>query len=173
MNAKELYLLSIKHKGISQKIFEKLSLKEQKMLEYKNGRYYLKEKLRKKFKAVLTGGVFDILHPGHVLTLQAAKKFGDLLIVVVATNERVLKLKKRRPINDQKIRAMMVSFLKPVDLAIVGSKEILETFRLVLPDVVVFGYDQKPFSLKGCKTVKLKVEFKNQKTSKILKSFGF
>ena len=36
-------------------------------------------------KIVLAGGVFDIIHPGHINTLNAAKKLGDFLVVVVAT----------------------------------------------------------------------------------------
>ena len=38
-------------------------------------------------KIVLAGGVFDIIHPGHIHTLNAAKKLGDVLVVVVATDK--------------------------------------------------------------------------------------
>src|SRR5690348_13214218 len=41
---------------------------------------------RSKIKVVLVGGVFDILHLGHIHTLKTAKSFGDILVVIVATN---------------------------------------------------------------------------------------
>ena len=44
-------------------------------------------------KIVLAGGVFDIIHPGHINTLNAAKKLGDVLVVVVATDKTAIKMK--------------------------------------------------------------------------------
>ena len=47
---------------------------------------------------VLAGGVFDIIHPGHIHTLNAAKKLGDVLVVVVATDKTSIKMKKTKSV---------------------------------------------------------------------------
>ena len=56
---------------------------------------------RTKFKVVLSGGVFDIIHPGHIHTLENSKKLGDVLIVSVARNKTAKKLKNRLPLNKE------------------------------------------------------------------------
>jgi cytidyltransferase-like protein len=69
---------------------------------------------------VLAGGVFDIIHPGHIYTLNAAKALGDVLVVVVATSNTAVKLKKRRPLHTEEHRQELVGSLAMVDLCIVG-----------------------------------------------------
>lgn len=178
MDAEELYLFSVKENGISESDFAKLSEGEKRLLE-KNpstGKYWLSSPERSKFKVVLTGGVFDILHIGHVLTLQKAKEHGDLLVAVVTTNERVEKIKGKKPMHDAEYRRAMVSALKGVDLAIVGLQNMMDTFERVKPDVVAFGYDQKPFELPApTKSVHLKeviADEKMAKTSRIIRDLG-
>ncbi len=51
---------------------------------------------RDSLRIVLAGGVFDIIHPGHISTLNAAKALGDVLVVVVATDNTAIKMKKRK-----------------------------------------------------------------------------
>ena len=102
---------------------------------------------RRRGRIVLTTGVFDIIHPGHVRMLQEAKKLagrGGKLVVVVARNETVVKNKGREPVFDEKIRRFLVESLKPVDEAILGYRPFSfeKILRRVKPDVVVFGYDQ-------------------------------
>ncbi|MEM2908783.1 MAG: adenylyltransferase/cytidyltransferase family protein [Candidatus Bilamarchaeaceae archaeon] len=129
--------------------------------------------MRKK-KVVLTGGVFDILHAGHLYTLRQAKKYGDYLVVVVA-GDRHIKKKGRKPIHSQRYRAMMVSELKPVDKVILGGKNPEKIVKKIKPDVIVYGYDQKPFiKPKGVRIVKLRkyIEKESLKTSKIIKRLG-
>ncbi len=176
MEAQELYLLCTRESGISPEAFGKLSNHEKSMLVREGGRYFLAPAFREKFRVVLTGGVFDVLHMGHVLTLQKAKELGDLLVVVVATNERVEQVKKRKPLHDADYRRAMVSSLKPVDLAIVGASDVMETFSRVKPDIVAFGYDQKPFPLPApCKSVHLteiKADENLAKTSRIIRELG-
>ncbi|MCX8197966.1 MAG: adenylyltransferase/cytidyltransferase family protein [Candidatus Micrarchaeota archaeon] len=177
MDAKELYLLSVKENGISQEEYSKLSREDKEALERREGgRYWLAKHHREGFKVCLTGGVFDVLHIGHILTLQEAKKLADLLVVVVATDERVEKLKGKKPIHPSEYRRAMVSCLKPVDLAIIGSKDIMETFWRVGPDIVAFGYDQKPFPLPSpCKSVHLvgvRADERMAKTSRIIRELG-
>ncbi len=52
-----------------------------------NGMKTLSEIQNSSSKIVLAGGVFDIIHPGHINTLNAAKKLGDVLVVVIATDK--------------------------------------------------------------------------------------
>jgi len=176
MNSRKLYLLSVKENGISESSFAKLARGERMLLEERGGKYYLKASERAKFSVALTGGVFDVLHIGHVLTLQKARELGDALVVVVATNETVEKRKGKKPLHDAEYRRAMVAELKPVDLAVVGEADWMATFARVEPDVVAFGYDQKPFALpEGCRSVHLesvKADPAFAKTSRIIRELG-
>jgi len=113
-------------------------------------------------KTVLAGGVFDIIHPGHIHTLNAAKALGDVLVVAVATDKTAQKMKKRQPLHNQELRRELVSCLSMVDKAIVGHEDdIFETVRAIKPDIIVLGYDQvhqKQFISDGCKRINLDVE---------------
>ena len=62
-------------------------------------------------KIVLAGGVFDIIHPGHINTLNAAKKLGDVLVVVVATDKTAIKMKKRKPLHSAQLRPVSYTHL--------------------------------------------------------------
>lgn len=106
--------------------------------------YRLTEEGRKSIRVVFTGGAFDIIHPGHLFTLSSAKKLGDVLVVVVATDKTVVKSKGRSPINGQEQRLELVRSLKIVDVAILGSEgDVFETVEKVKPDVIALGYDQR------------------------------
>ena len=113
-------------------------------------------------KTVLAGGVFDIIHPGHIHTLNAAKALGDVLIVAIATDKTAQKMKKRQPLHNQELRRELVSCLSMVDKAIVGHEDdIFETVRAIKPNSIVLGYDQvhqKQFISDGCKRINLDVE---------------
>jgi len=119
------------------------------------------EKLSSK-KIVLAGGVFDIIHPGHIHTLNAAKALGDVLVIVIATDKIAKKMKKRQPLHNQELRCELVSSLSIVDVAIVGNEDdIFETVKEVKPDIIVLGYDQvhqEQFIADGCKRINLDVE---------------
>ena len=97
---------------------------------------------REQIKVVLVGGVFDLLHVGHIHTLKSAK--GDVLIIVVATDSTVSSLKKNRKIyHDEKSRLELVSSIKFVDKAVIGRKKsIYDTVEFVRPDIIALGYDQ-------------------------------
>lgn len=99
---------------------------------------------RDAFKVVLVGGVFDLIHPGHIHTLKAAKAQGDVLIVVIARISTAAMIKKDRTIyHDEKLRAELVSSLRLVDLAVLGREGTLyETVEHIKPDVIALGYDQ-------------------------------
>ena len=112
-------------------------------------------------KIVLAGGVFDIIHPGHIYTLNAAKALGDVLVVAIATDKTAQKMKKRQPLHNQKLRHELVSCLSMVDSAVIGHEEdIFETVKEVKPDIIVLGYDQvhqEKFINDGCKRINLDV----------------
>ena len=92
-------------------------------------------------RRVMAAGVFDLLHLGHVHYLTEAKKHGDELVVVVATDVMVAR-RKHQPIVPQEQRLALVAALKPVDAAILGhpSDQYL-TVAAVRPDVIALGYD--------------------------------
>jgi len=99
-----------------------------------------------KKKIVVTAGTFDILHPGHYEILKFAKSLGDELIVIVARDETVKKLKGRKPIIPEEQRREMVEALKPVDKAVLGSlKNKLDPILKLKPDIIVLGPDQTTF----------------------------
>lgn len=88
---------------------------------------------------VLCDGCFDILHVGHVLYLQAAKRMGDTLIVSVTRNAHVNK-GPHRPMFDEKIRLHMVRALSCVDEALLVDNS-LDALQRVKPDIFVKGKD--------------------------------
>ena len=112
-------------------------------------------------KIVLAGGVFDIIHPGHINTLNAAKKLGGTLVVVVATDKTALKMKKRKPLHSAELRQELVSSLSMVDLCIIGDEDdIFKTVDLVKPQIIALGYDQthqEKYITEGCRKINLDV----------------
>jgi cytidyltransferase-like protein len=116
----------------------------------KNGFVEKSEPLRLTFlgrgllKIVLIGGVFDIVHPGHIHTLKDAKKQGDVLVVVVAKSSTALKINKQRKIyHAESLRRELVSSIRYVDYAIIGREGTLyDTVEFVKPDIIALGYDQ-------------------------------
>jgi cytidyltransferase-like protein len=149
----------------------------------KQDRKSLTELGRTSLKVVLAGGVFDIIHPGHIHTLNSAKALGDVLIVVVATDKTAQKMKKRVPLHNQKLRRELVDSLLMVDLCVVGSEEdIFKTVDLVRPEVIALGYDQvhqEKFIIDGCRKLDLDVKVARLQSpipefssSKIEKEYG-
>lgn len=91
---------------------------------------------------VMATGTFDILHMGHIYYLKEAKKLGDTLAVVVATDSTVRKL-KHEPINPQEIRLSIIKELKIVDEAHIGYEDdIYEIVKEIRPDIIALGFDQ-------------------------------
>lgn len=93
---------------------------------------------------VLASGVFDLLHPGHIYFLEQAKKLGEELWVVV-TCDKVARAQKRKPILSEIDRLKIISSLKIVDYAFVGSEDndVYQTILKVRPDIIALGFDQK------------------------------
>jgi FAD synthetase len=91
---------------------------------------------------VMASGVFDILHPGHLHFLEEARKLGDELVVVVATDNTV-RQRKHEPITPQDMRLKMIAALRIVDKAVLGHDG--DMFRIVeemKPDIIALGFDQ-------------------------------
>ena len=143
----------------------------------------LTEMGRDSIHIVLAGGVFDIIHPGHISTLNAAKALGDVLVVVVATDNTAVKMKKRRPIHSQEQRQELVNALAVVDLCLIGQEnDIFKTVNLVKPQIIALGYDQihqEQYITEGCKKIKLDAKvarlqspIPESSSSKIEKEYG-
>ncbi|MGA2031789.1 MAG: bifunctional heptose 7-phosphate kinase/heptose 1-phosphate adenyltransferase [Thermoguttaceae bacterium] len=90
-------------------------------------------------RIVMTNGCFDLLHPGHVASLQQARKQGDCLVVAVNSDRSVRELKGAgRPIIDQQGRAEMLAALGCVDYVIVFDEVSVEGLvARILPEVLV------------------------------------
>ncbi len=127
-----------------------------------NEKLALTELGRTSLKVVLAGGVFDIIHPGHIYTLNAAKALGDVLVVVVATDNTAEKMKKRTPLHKQDQRRDLVKSLLMVDLCVIGQEiDIFKTVEAINPEIIALGYDQvhqEKFITDGCKKLNLNVK---------------
>ncbi len=114
---------------------------------------------RTSLRVIFTGGVFDIIHPGHIHTLNAAKALGDVLVVVVATDTTTQKMKKRKPLHSQEQRRDLVNSLSMVDLCVIGHEgDIFKTVNQIKPEIIALGYDQlhqEKFITDGCRKLNL------------------
>src|SRR3989475_8913761 len=92
---------------------------------------------RGSLRVVLAGGVFDIIHPGHLHTLRAAKALGNVLVVVIATDQTAQKMESRMPLHNMDLRQDLVSSLSMVDYAILGHEgDIFKTVAFAKPDII-------------------------------------
>lgn len=99
---------------------------------------------------VFAAGTFDGLHPGHVAFLQFAKSLGGELFVVVARDGSVKKTKGKAPYFNEKERLTLVSSLRVVDKALLGSKKsFMASVEKVKPQIIVLGHDQEAAWLAG------------------------
>lgn len=91
---------------------------------------------------VMATGTFDLLHMGHIYYLREAKKLGDRLVVVVARDSTVRKL-KHEPITPEEMRLDLIKELKIVDEAVLGHEDdMYATVKEIKPDIIALGYDQ-------------------------------
>ena len=98
-------------------------------------------------KVVFTNGCYDILHPGHVRLLEAARSLGDVLILALNTDASVQRLKGlSRPILDEQTRAAIALSLEAVDAVTFFDEDTpRELIAEVLPDFLVKGADWSHF----------------------------
>lgn len=133
-------------------------------------------------KVVLAGGCFDVLHPGHVIFLEKAKRTGDILVILLESDQKVKELKgTNRPVYAQKDRAKVLSSLKTVDYIVMlpymkFEREYDELIERIRPDVIAATSKDESFHhRRSAKSVKAKFKvvvdvIGDYSTSRILKS---
>lgn len=96
---------------------------------------------------VFTNGCYDLLHPGHIRLLEAARSLGDILILALNTDSEVRRSKGRgRPIVNQSARAALACSLAAVDAAVFFDQETpRDLIAALLPDILVKGADWSHF----------------------------
>jgi D-beta-D-heptose 7-phosphate kinase/D-beta-D-heptose 1-phosphate adenosyltransferase len=106
-------------------------------------------------KVVMTNGIFDILHAGHVSYLANARRLGDRLIVAVNSDDSTKRLKgESRPVNPLAQRIIILAALEAVDWVVPFSEDTPQRLIAdVLPDVLVKGGDYQPHQIAGSKEV--------------------
>lgn len=132
-------------------------------------------------KIVLAGGCFDILHPGHVIFLQKARKAGDILVVFLESDQKVKKLKGiNRPVLGQKERAKVLSALQAVDYVVLlpflkTNLDYDQLISRIRPDVIAttsgnenISYHQRAADKVGAKLQAVTKIIGGYSTSKIL-----
>ena len=107
-------------------------------------------------RVVFTNGVFDLLHPGHVDVLSAARAAGDALVVGINGDDSVRRLKgPERPIRTVAERAYILAALEVVDAVTVFDEDTpLNLIRSLRPDVIVKGGDYTEATVVGAPDVR-------------------
>jgi rfaE bifunctional protein nucleotidyltransferase chain/domain len=102
-------------------------------------------------RVAFTNGCFDILHPGHIALLEAARSAADILVVGLNSDRSVREIKgPSRPVLPEGERAESLLALETVDRVVVyGEPTPLEVIRALLPDVLVKGADWSRESIVG------------------------
>ncbi len=99
-------------------------------------------------RIVLTNGVFDLLHVGHLRSLEQARALGDVLVVGVNGDASVRRIKPGRPLIPEAERAELVAGLVPVDYVVIFDEPTAERLvELVRPDCYAKGGDYTADSL--------------------------
>lgn len=106
---------------------------------------------KRRRRIVFTNGVFDLLHAGHLRTLEWSRRQGDVLVVGVNSDASVRRIKgPRRPILPQSERATLIAGLESVDFVTIFSEDTpARLIALVKPDVLVKGGDYRPDQIVG------------------------
>ena len=104
---------------------------------------------------MLTNGCFDLLHPGHVLLLEAARGEGDLLVVAMNSDRSVRQIKgKDRPLTTEAERAEALLALEWVDRVVIYDEPTpAAIIEALVPDVLVKGADWALNEIVGRETV--------------------
>lgn len=110
----------------------------------------------RKGRLVFTNGVFDLFHAGHLSSLEAARAFGDRLVVAVNSDASTRRLKgAHRPFQPEADRARLVAGLRCVDAVTLFDEDTPEALiRALLPDVLVKGSDYEGREVAGADAVR-------------------
>jgi D-beta-D-heptose 7-phosphate kinase/D-beta-D-heptose 1-phosphate adenosyltransferase len=126
------------------------------------GRFFKLKKV-----VVATGGGFDPLHEGHIRLFKEAKKLGDVLIVMLNSDEQLIKKKGKTFYLDQQERKEIIESIKYVDKVIIDpGKDVTceEALKLIKPDILAKGGDRTPgnmaeIEIKVCKELGCKIVY--------------
>lgn len=104
-------------------------------------------------KIVLAGGCFDLIHYGHFMFLQRAKREGEVLIIALESDEFIVKKKNRKPVHTQKQRAEILAALEPVDIVLLlpffqSDAEYYELVKNIKPNVIAITEGDKYYDSK-------------------------
>lgn len=122
----------------------------------------LHEQLKAKDKKIVfTAGSWDLLHVGQCRYLERAKELGDILVVGVSSNDAIRKVKgPNKPILDEKIRAEMLAYIRPVDfITILPEPSCAPSLGLLKPDVYVTVQEDWTSDYKASKEYKLVTKY--------------
>ncbi|NCF74919.1 MAG: adenylyltransferase/cytidyltransferase family protein [Xanthomonadaceae bacterium] len=131
-------------------------------------------------KKVMVFGTFDKFHPGHINFLKQAEQYGDYLIVVVARDITVKKLKGKAPKFSEKERQKEIIKSALADEVVLGKfKNKYKLIKYFRPDVICLGYDQKylvdglsgqlkKFGIKNVKIIRLKAYYPEKYKSSLI-----
>ncbi len=116
----------------------------------------LRELRRAGKRIVFTNGCFDLLHPGHVRYLRAARRLGDVLVVAINSDRSVRRIKgPQRPIVSERDRAEVLAALEMVDFVTIFDDDTpLALIERIVPDVLVKGGDWPVHAIVGGKIVR-------------------
>jgi len=123
----------------------------------------LHEQLKAKGKKIVfTAGSWDLLHVGQCRYMERVKEQGDVLVVGISSNEAIKKVKgTNKPILDEKVRAEMLTYLRPVDfVTILPEPSCAPSLGLLKPDV--FATVKEDWTQ----------DFENSKEYKTVKKYG-
>jgi len=128
-------------------------MSEEKIVDLEELTKICKEEKTKGKKIVLSQGCFDLLHPGHIRHLKAAKKYGDTLIVVI-TPDKFVKKGPGRPVFNEHLRAESVASLASIDYVALNEWDnIIKTIELLEPNFYVKGRDYSESSEEDTTTI--------------------
>lgn len=137
--------------------------------------------IKKKGALVLVGGCFDILHPGHTQFLQNAKNTGEILLVMLESDESITKTKGAgRPIHSQKDRAQKLLEIPFVDYVLLlptlkTNEDYYEMTKRLQPDIIavtkgdpILLHKQKQAEEVGAKVVEVIERLPNHSTTNLI-----
>lgn len=111
----------------------------------------LRESIDKKI--VLVGGCFDVFHYGHLVFLKKAKEQGDLLVLLLESDQKILSQKKQAPVHNQQERAEILAAIEDVDYVIPldllkSDKDYAEMITKIRPAVIAITEGDRQFKNK-------------------------